>query len=604
MTHIITVDFETYYSKTFGFKTHTTEEYVRDDNFQVIGVAVSQNGADPIWFSGKDDEIYAFLSLFPWANSLVLAHNTIFDGAILAWRYGIKPKGWLDTLCMARAIHGIDVGNSLQTLAERYEVGVKGTDVAAAINKRREDFTADELAVYGEYCRNDVTLTTKLFYRMAENFPKNELKVIDATLRMFIEPMLVLDKAVLEEHLDEVRTKKQMLLETSGVTEELLMSNDKFAALLQELGVEPPRKISARTNKEAWAFAKTDEEFKGLLEHPDVRVQALVSARLGTKTTIEETRTERFISIANRGMLPVPLKYYGARTGRWAAGDAINMQNLPRGSKLKKAIQAPDGHMLVGADLSNIELRVGLWLAGQMDKLALVGAGHDLYKDFAASVFNVPYDEVTKDQRFVGKTSQLSLIYGVGANKLRTAVKTGSGNDLGEDVSRTIVQLYRSTYTNVVGMWQTGAEVLEAILMDRQMGYGRNNFFTVLGNKGITLPSKLFMRYPDLRKDWTEGKAQWNYAVRTGRDRIYGAKVFQGLTQATARCIIAEQLLQVAKRYHVALTVHDALYMVVPEDEAEEAKQFTMRAMRTPPSWMPDIPLDAEAGYGKTLADC
>ena len=602
--NIITVDFETYYSKDLGFKTHTTEEYVRHDDFHVIGVGVAVNDEQPVWFSGTHEQIKVWFNQFDWANSFVLAHNTQFDGAILSWLFGIRPKGWLDTLCMARALHGVDAGGSLKAVAERYQVGVKGTEVDNALGLRRIDFSPEHLATYGEYCCNDVELTRSLFKLMMDGFPAKELKVIDTTLRMFVEPSLVLNLPLLESHLESVKDKKAALIAAAEADKDVLMSNDKFAELLESLRVNPPTKLSARTGKKAWAFAKTDEEFKALANHPDPRVQALVSARLGTKTTLEETRTQRFIDIALRGPLPVPLKYYGAKTGRWAASDSINLQNLPRGSKLKTAIEAPEGHLLVGADLSNIELRVGLWLAGQTDKLALLGAGHDLYKDFASSVFNVAYEEVTKDQRFIGKTSQLSLIYGVGAVKLHAAIKTGSGNDIGEDSARAIVQLYRNTYTKVADIWRSGESVLEAIQSNQQFSYGRDGFFSVDGAKGVRLPSECYMQYPDLQKTMVEGRTKWSYAVRTGRDDVYGAKVFQGLTQATARCIIAEHMLKIQKRYRVVLTIHDALYMVVPEQEAKEAKDFTVSIMRTAPTWMPDIPLDAEAGYGKTLSDC
>ncbi len=284
--------------------------------------------------------------------------------------------------------------------------------------------------------------------------------------------------------------------------------------------------------------------------------------------------------------------------------DSINMQNIPRTSPIKSAIVAPEGCVIVGADLSNIELRVGLWLAGQTDKLTLLGSGFDLYKDFAADVFNVKYDEVTKEQRFIGKTSQLSLIYGVGAVKLRTAIKLGSGNDFDESSANIIVQRYRDTYTCVVDMWHDGATVLDNIAANTTMTYGYNEFFSVDGNKGVLLPSGLYMQYPDLKISFIDDKAQWTYAVRRGRDKIYGAKVFQGLTQATARCIMAWHMCQIRKRYKIALTVHDALYLVVPEEEAEQALAFTLATMRTAPEWMPGIPLNAEGSFGKSLANC
>ena len=208
--NIITVDFETYYSKALGFKTHTTEEYVRHDDFHVIGVSVAIEDDPPEWFSGTHEEIKIWFTRFDWANAAVLAHNTQFDGAILSWIFGIRPKLWLDTLCMARAVHGVEVGNSLAVLAERYNIGAKGTEVENALGLRREDFPADQLARYGEYCCNDNAITYQLFSRMMENgFPKGELKVIDITLRMFIEPTLVLNQHKLEQHLDSVVKKKE-----------------------------------------------------------------------------------------------------------------------------------------------------------------------------------------------------------------------------------------------------------------------------------------------------------------------------------------------------------------------------------------------------------
>lgn len=318
--NLITVDFESFYSQEFGFSKLTTEEYVRDPRFEIIGCGVAVGEEEAVWHTGGHRKVIEELKQYDWENSFVLAHNTMFDGAVLSWLCGIKPRGYFDTLCMARAIHGVDAGGSLKALAERYGVGVKGTEVDDAKGKRLKDFTLEQLAQYGGYCINDVNLTRLIFNIMLKRgFPKKELKVIDATLRMFIEPELVLNLDLLESHLENVKHKKEKLLAAAGVDRDLLMSNDKFADLLRGLRVEPPTKVSAKTGKVAYAFAKTDEDFKVLAEHDDLRVQTLVGARLGNKSTLEETRTQRFIDIANRGRLPIPLKYYGARTGRWAA---------------------------------------------------------------------------------------------------------------------------------------------------------------------------------------------------------------------------------------------------------------------------------------------
>lgn len=607
--NVITIDFETFYSTEVGFNKHTTEEYVRHEQFEVIGFAIKENDEATTWHTGTHAELAEVLKGYDWKNSFVLAHNTTFDGAILSWHFRVNPKGWLDTLSMARAVHGVDVGGSLAKLATRYNIGEKGTEVDDAKGKRRLDFTPEDLAQYGRYCINDTELCYTLFHHLmlpglGGGFPSKELKVIDITLRMFIHPSLELDLPLLEQHLEDVKDRKEQLLAAVAADKDQLMSNDKFAELLRKLRVDPPRKISPTTGKEAYAFAKTDEGLKELQDHPDSRVQALVAARLGNKSTLEETRTQRFIDIAKRGKLPVPLKYYGARTGRWAAEGSINMQNIPRASRLKQAIKAPNGYKLVGADLSNIELRVGLWIAGQTEQLTQLGAGKDLYKDFAASVFGVPYDEVTKDQRFIGKTSQLSLIYGTGAAKLCAAIKTMSGKDIGVDEAQRIVDLYRAAYPAIKQAWQMGGNALRYIADDQNYAFGRDGFAQVRGSKGILLASGLYMQYPELRQIEIDGRSQWEYKIRTGWDKIYGAKVFQGLTQATARCIMAEQMVAIRRKYPIALTVHDALYLVVKEDEAEQAMAFVLEQMRIAPKWIPDIPLDAEGGFGESLADC
>lgn len=615
---LVTVDFETAYGAKLklGFKHQTTQQYLCDPRFEVVGVATKINNAPTIWGVGKQER---HLKSIDWGNSVLIAHNALFDASILSWHYGIKPKHICDTLSMARALHGVEVGGSLKALAERYHIGVKGDEVVHAENKFLKDFTAEELARYGEYCRNDVELTYELYWRFKDRVNRVERALIDMTVRMHSEPQFTLDRFVLDGHLRKIQLAKEEMLYVNKVTREDLMSNDKFAALLRERGVEPPMKDKKPTKKnptptgQIYAFAKVDEGFKALLEHPDPKVQNLCTARLGHKSTLEEKRTERFIDILDEcEALPAPLKYYGAMTGRWAATDKINLQNLPRGSMLKKAITVADGYCIVGADLSNIELRVGLYFANQMEKVNLLGSGADLYKDFAASVFNVGYDEVDDDQRFIGKTSQLSLIYGVGAAKLRAAIKQGSGRDIGEKESQRIVDLYRKEYDRVATAWAQGRVVLDFLRRNAeekaagngvvlQGGYGAGDLnLEVYGLYGIKFPSGMFLSYSDLQE--TPGSRELTYYTRKGRVRIYGAKCFQNVTQGLARCVMGEAMVRIHKRYPVALTIHDAVYCVVPEEEAEDARRFIITELRKAPAWAPNIPLDAEGGYGKNLS--
>ena len=604
---VIGLDFETYYSKTFSLTKMTTEEYIRSPDFETIGVCVQAQGEEPVFFSGTKADTKAFLDSWELDKHMVVAHNAMFDMAILSWQFGISPSAIVDTLSMARAIHGTEVGGSLAKLADHYGIGQKGDEVFKMEGKRRIDISPADMQAYGEYCKNDVVLTLALFEKMVGNFPMAELKLIDLTIRMFSEPTLVLDAQVLRDHLDEIQFKKRTLLKT-GLNKEDLMSNDKFAGLLEAYGVKPPRKISPTTGKETWAFAKTDEGFKTLLEHENEEVQLLTSARLGIKSTIEETRTERFIDIADRGLLPIPLRYYAAHTGRWGGDDKVNLQNLPRGSKLKYAIKAQSGSVVIDSDSSQIEARTLAWLSEQNDLVDAFEKGEDVYKIMASSIYNKDITQITKDERFVGKTTILGSGYGMGGKKFQAQLKNFNVDIAEEEASR-IVSVYRETYEWIPVLWQKAHKALDAILNDQAMDLGRGGVLKVEGKKGIRLPNGLYMKYPNLRQVQNEqGKLEYVYDTKKGKatipNRIYGGKVVENVCQALARIIIGYQMLIIAKKYKVVMTVHDAIAIVAPEAEKETAQEFVEMCMRLRPDWALELPLNCESGVGASYGDC
>jgi DNA polymerase len=578
----------------------TTEEYIRSDDFEVIGVSVQVDDGEPQWFSGTHSEIKDWLNQFNWSDAFALAHNAMFDSAILSWTFDIRPKAWLDTLSMARATDGLEAGNSLAKLGERYNVGTKGTEVLNALGKRRGDFSPIDLAKYGSYCNNDVTMTYLLFQILVKRFSMSELKLIDLTLSMFYNPVLQLDTPLLEQHLMQVKTRKEKLLEACISDKDTLMSNPKLAELLISLGVEPPMKISPANGKETYAFAKNDEGFKALAEHPDERVQAIVAARLGTKSTLEETRTERFISISLRGRMPVPLRYYAAHTGRWGGDDKLNLQNLPRKSLLKKAIVAPKGYVLVDADSSQIEARTVAWLAGQNDLVKAFDDKQDVYKIMASSIYGKREDEITADERFVGKTTILGAGYGMGATKFSIQLKT-FGVEINDAEASRIISVYRETYGWIPNLWKEANRSLEALCNKQTAKVGCQSQALSLTDRGFLLPSGLHLNYPDLRKDSDD---QWSYASRRGRIKIYGGKIVENLCQALARCVIGEQMLRMSKKYRVVLTVHDAVMAVVKEEERDDAIRYIADCMSWRPKWAETLPLACEIGAGNNYSDC
>jgi DNA polymerase len=353
-------------------------------------------------------------------------------------------------------------------------------------------------------------------------------------------------------------------------------------------------------------MAKSDEGFKALAEHPDERVQLLVAARLGNKTTLEETRTERLLGIASRGLIPVPLSYYAAHTGRWGGADKLNFQNLPsRGDnagKIKRSILAPEGHVIIDCDSAQIEARVLAWFAGQTDLVEAFRDGKDVYKIMASAIYNKEVEEIDKGERFVGKTTILGAGYGMGADKFQTQLKTfGVETPLAE--AKRIIDVYRETYSWIPSLWQSGNKAIEALSKGRTATWG--NGAVTIGKDGVLMPNGMYQRYPNLKKfKDKDGKEQYIYDSRRGSVKLYGGKLTENICQGLARCIIGEQLIKISRKYRVVLTVHDAVACVAPKEEAEEAKAFVMECMRFVPSWAQGIPLNCEAGIGESYGDC
>jgi len=330
----LVVDVESYYDQEYSLRKMTPVEYILDPRWETIGWAVKANGGKTHWLT--DAQFRKMLAGLPPEVTMV-SHNALFDMCVLAWRYDYVPTLMIDTLGMARAWMGHKMRSlALVSLARYMGLGVKGDTVQKVMGMGLAAIKAagfyDE---YAEYSKGDADLCWGIYRALiAQGFPAQEIVVMDSVIRCAVQPEFVLDRTLLAEHLNAVLSQKQALMDRIGVhhhdsirggatVKEVLMSNDMFATALRALGVEPPTKISLTTGKEAYAFAKTDADFIGLEEHENPDVQALVSARLGVKSTIEESRTQRLLSIANltwpgnqQQLLPIPLRFSGAHTHR------------------------------------------------------------------------------------------------------------------------------------------------------------------------------------------------------------------------------------------------------------------------------------------------
>jgi len=637
----MTVDFETYWdSKTFTLSKMTTEEYIRDERFTDFGACFHLYGSDgPIeWVRGCD--IPEYVSRIDWGRTALLAHNAQFDVSILGWKYGVSPAFIFDTLSMARALRGVEVGNSLARLASAFGLPDKGQALHSTNGLRELDAQVEE--ELAEYCKHDVFLCERIFSALRVGYPTSELRLIDMTLRMYTEPTLLLDSEMLEQALVEEKEKREGLLERLGVEEKMLASNPMFAKILTEMGVVPPKKKSKTTGKETLALAKNDALFQALLNGSNEDVSALCEARLRVKSTTERTRAQRFLDISHRGALPVPLSYYGAGTGRWTAskGSAINMQNLKRGSFLRKAIMAPEGHQLVVGDLSQIEPRVLAYLADYEDMLLIFQQGGDPYAAFGAQMFNIPgmTKESHPDLRQSAKSALLGCGYGLGWASFAAQLLTGFlgappvmydkafAKKLGVDrkyidkfmawddnllkleaiphtcsledllthavASKRIIDIYRSTAWPVVAFWDMCGTLIEKSLAGGQEFVYKCIKFR---KEEIVLPNGMSLLYPNLRqiKD-DEGRSQWVYGPDA--TKLYPGKITNNIVQGTARIVMTDGMLRVGKKYPIKGTVHDELIAVVPDEEVADAKTWVLAQMTMEPKYMQGIPLDADGG--------
>ena len=638
---IVTIDFETRWDKQeYTLLKMTTEEYIRDKRFKAFGACVHEFGTDaPIkWVGG--DGLREYFSGIDWGRTAVLAHNAQFDVSIMEWVYDAHPAFIFDTLSMARALRGVEVGNSLAKLAVDFGLPSKGTAVHSTngltvLTEQIEKELAD-------YCAHDVYLCEEIFKRLSDGYPKSELRLIDMTLKMYTRPQLELDSKMLIKALTEEGEQREGLLQRLGIQESELASNQKFADILQGLGVTPPTKISKTTGKETLALAKNDALFQALLNGEREDVALLCEARLKVKSTTERTRAQRFLDISQRGKLPVPLSYYGALSGRWTAakGSAINMQNLKRGSFLRKAIMAPEGYQLVVGDLSQIEPRVLAWLADYTDMLDIFRAGGDPYAAFGAQMFNIP--NLTKDShpdlRQSAKSALLGCGYGLGWASFASQLLTGflgappvryskdfakalgvnseyaqefaswDGNDTKLfDIPHTcsdkellthalaakaIIDTYRRTAWPIVSLWGLFSELIHKSLY---LGKEYQHKCLTFRKGEIELPNGMKLLYPNLRPELDhKGRTQWVYGEHA--TKLYAGKVTNNVTQALARIVMTDGMLRVSKNYPIAGTVHDELIAVVPDEEVADAKTWVLAQMTMEPSYMPGIPLAADGG--------
>lgn len=629
---VCTIDIESFWSPTHSLTKMSPIAYCMHPDTELISCAFKFNN-DKTHVVFGEEAITNWFASVDWSDKIVIAHNGAgFDFMILAWRLGVVPAMWADTLCMARPIHAKTTGLSLAALVKHYGLGTK--DQAALINtkgRHLKDFTMAEREAMKVYNKTDVDQCWGLFKKLYPLTSKEEMRLIDMTTRMLVAPKFVVDRNLLVATLNEERVRKQKMLvdlgkmigvcgeneetDAESIAEAVcktLGSAPKFSALLTELGVEVPRKISPTTGKEAPALAKTDEAFIALQDHDNPIVAAAARARLGVKSTLLETRIEAFIEASDSlgGKLPVPIKYYGADTTGRDSGWAYNCQNLPRVSgkpsdALRNSLTAGPGKKVVVADLSGIELRVNMFLwkvPYAMELFRKDPEKADLYKALASEVLDVPIDGMPKMVRQAGKAMHLGCGFGLGtASKYRAVAKTMAGVIVSEDEASQHINGYRRKHPEIVQGWKTCHAALKKIYMGVEEPIDPWGLCWTC-QEGIRTP-KGIIRYPDLREETTEdGRTEWMYGSGRNKARIYAGKVDENIVQSLARNVVMGMALDIEKQFGLSptLRVHDELVYVVDEDDAEQTLANVQSVMRTPPAWWSELVVWSEGDIADT----
>jgi len=585
----IFIDFETYYDKEYSLTKMTTLEYVRHPKFQVLGTAIAIDDGEAYWVDGDK------LPDLDWKNSRVVAHNMLFDGLVLTQHYGITVKHWCCTVAMARAMLPIKP-HTLKNVSSKLGLGSKldGLTVGAT--------ESDEKLI--EYAIQDVVLCRGIYNKLIPAFPDDELDIIHLTQKWGIDPILQLDLDRLTLSLISEINSRATIIEAGGIDEEILLSNKKFAEYLHKEKIRVPMK--PLEDGQSWpkpALSKGDPEFHACIaDNPDYA--DVFAARLAAKSNIAIKRAQKMINIGKASpdqRMPMPLKYYGAHTGRWSGADGYNVQNLPRNSEIRKSIIAPDGHVIVVADSSQIELRVNAWWSDEFSALHTLSRGGCLYTKAAAFHFNIDEADVTEAQRQFGKVIILGCGYGMGAKKFQAFVATGPlGMDplvLTEKQARDVIYTYRSTNTKIAKSWRKMDNYIQQMCFLKPNRKSKCKAITFYRNH-LVMPNKMAIWYPEL--DSTDEGSSWTFGHLNNKQFIYGARLQENIVQGLARVIISDQVLNIEKEgIRTVGSTHDEILCVVPEEQADHALERMISIMSASPAWAPELPLGAKGGYAK-----
>lgn len=628
--------------------------YAQHDSAAVLCFAYSINDAPPVlWRPGDPNPQPLFDHIA--AGGEFAGWNVMFEwhiwNLICTRKYGwpelpleqcVDTMAWAAAMNLPQSLANCGAALGLPQDQQKNKRGrylIQRLCVPHPPTKTRDDIWVNDcelLHELGEYCLQDVVSEAAIAKQLRPLIPI-EQKVWLATQRVNLRGLPVAR--------DEITA-------TVAIIEK---EKDRLNGELKQITQYSVTAASQRESLQNWVNARLPEPLEDLTEET---VDAALSKDLPQdvkrvlqiRSHVCRTSTAKHAAlldlVCEDGTIKGLLSYHGASTGRWASRGGLNAQNLPRPplsdldietahavlgggdhgvalmlfgdqvmdaavSTVRGVIKAPPGFEFIDADWSSVENRIGSWIAGQQEKVAMFAQGLDEYKVFASrALFNVPYAEVTKAMRQMAKSAVLGCMFGQGAKGLVEYAK-GYGVELTEERSKEIVDAYRAEYNLVASMWWRSADAILDAVRNPGVVVDVGQFVRISVMRGF-----LWMKLPSGRLIcWYQPRAElldtpWGeqrmgvtvmgvdrFTRKWVRQKLIGSSVYQSSVQATARDLMAEALLRLeAAGYPVVLLVHDEFLSLVPEGTGseDEFKQILCSA----PEWAKGLPLAAESWRG------
>ncbi len=565
---------------------------------------------------------------FGFANkgNIFIAHNSGFEQAIMERVYhktqgypSLLAEKWECTMSRAKAF---GLAGGLGELSRCLNLEVKkqeeGKNLIALLCKPNKAGEFEESAeLYKEfyvYNKYDVLSLVELYKRLPAPTPlEDSIYQLDAKMnRRGIRLDIELIEIVIKR-LTEYKTKGNKRL--YDLSHGLIDSAHKHGAYKKWLA------------SNGYPFASTNKS--AVLALLELELDPATRELLEIKRDLSRTsiaKFPKFVAYAVGDVLKHHLAYFGAHTGRWSSY-GVQVHNLPRTSSLdsvttidemlydeqiatkkgfmtkaidclRYALIPRAGYAYIDVDFSQIEARVGAYLAKQTDLVEGFREGRCIYSEFASLIYNRPakdiYDEyvkgdpIAKQQRALGKASILGMQYGMGWERFQATCLDVYGVEISKDLAQEAVSLYRTTYTNIIRYW--GA-LTDLLVRKARASASR-------GSCGITLLSGRTFHFHGVSVI-AGMNISYIKAPHNIRDDLYGGKIFENVCQAVARDIMGHAMVTLEgwRGCRVVLTVHDEILIEVPKNSVT-VEQVIEHVKANKPEWAKNIPIDLEGWQG------